>query len=392
MGRRLVKAGVAAGAALMLAACSGGGAGGGAADESVAPAATKGADKDPKHAPLAQPGTVTVMYCYDAPGFQTLILRSYAVKDGTLVAERATRLAEGFRVTTGCDGNSTGGIPVRLGFNKDLTQVAGVAFPDHKRLSSGRAAVADLGTGNEIAPPDPDAFSKPPSTSVAVFHPVTGRLWYDHRATEHVRSEDPVYSRDPGKGAATEKKVDFAEIPDLLREDADTAAAVLALDRVDALAAPGADGVFATSRFASPLALERLRRDGTSGPQSLLEEIVSDDLDVMLDEERPECDPILWRDATTLVCDFQQITFSADYERAEKTVDLIPDSNRENASPVPSPDGQALAFLSKGESGGWALFRTDLAEPGAQPVKITDLDTPPPAEWIRPEASLVRWN
>ncbi|MGW2562132.1 hypothetical protein ACWCXB_23325 [Streptomyces sp. NPDC001514] len=389
MTRRIVKAGLVAGAAMLLTACGGGAdpAAGtsGAAGTGGGKAASGG---DAKKAPLAQSGSLTVAFCHPIPEgsgdglVHGLTLRSFSAKDGALVAERSAVLPSGAEPTAGCEEDGPGR-GVGLAFNKDLTMVAGISSAG----ATDRAAAYDLTTGKEVAPPDPDAFAKRPKNTGAAFHPVTGRLWYDERPNDF-ESNDPVASRDPKGGVATEEHVPFDKIPDLLNQDGPTATTVLATSGING-PATSSGGVVAVGTMGEGGHLARVNRvkdEGRIGAVSFLSDIGT----AGLDDAPLNCDPSFWRDATTLICEFKQITFTADYRKVVKTEDLIPENDRVNLPPVPSPDGKGFAFLSRGEGGQWALFRGQFT-PGAQPVKIADVDEPIDGS-DKHRTSLLRWN
>ncbi|MDV5142859.1 hypothetical protein R1T08_00575 [Streptomyces sp. SBC-4] len=89
-----------------------------------------------------------------------------------------------------------------------------------------------FGTGQEIAPPDPDAFTERVKKTGAAIHPVKGRLWYAEQP-HGFESNAPVVSRDPKPGYATEERTSFEKIPDLLKKDGATAATILATNDVN---------------------------------------------------------------------------------------------------------------------------------------------------------------
>ncbi|MFI8521378.1 hypothetical protein ACIGEZ_26680 [Streptomyces sp. NPDC085481] len=382
MGRRIVKAGLAAGAALMLAACGGGsdpaaigstgGADGGGKNGG---AGEGGSDGGVKTAPLGRPGTLTVSFCHDIPNgnggeLYALTVRSLSAKDAAVVAERSLVLPEGVEPTSGC-GSDGPDHDESSAFNKDFTQVAAIVS-----ATTDRAAAFDLTTGQEISPPDKDTFAKPPKNDGAAFHPVTGRLWYDLHD-----SATGYASRDPKGGPSTEERVAEDKVPDLVKRDGATANTILAING-DSVATPQG-GIVATGNSTFGLHLSRvdtLRSDG------FLSEIET----VGLGEKEEWCEPSFWRDATTLVCsEFKQLTFSADYKKVLKTEQLVPENDRISLPPVLAPDGKSFAFLSHGEDDQWALFRGDFS--GGQPVKIGNVDRPiDGAEHHR--TALVRWS
>ncbi|MFF7778673.1 hypothetical protein ACFZCG_30170 [Streptomyces tanashiensis] len=382
MGRRIVKAGLAAGAALVLAACGGGSdpatdpsAGGAAGGEA-------GQDGGAKTASLAQPDSLTVAFCQaldngnGGKAYQ-VILRSFAAKDGAFAGERTTALPPGTEPGAGC-GEDGPSYNADMAFDKDLTLVAGLVDGD-------RAAAFDLTTGREVGPPDPDAFTKRLDNGSAVFHPATGRLWYDMGRINYDAKGD-LASRDPKGGLKTEENTPFGKIPDLLRKDGPTAETVLATDDVPAAAVP-AGGVVATGNTTYGVRLSQVGPEsGGIGAGVYLTDIATAGLD---EDNKVFCEPAFWRNATTLVCDFKQLTFSADYKKLLKTEDLVPENDRINGQPVLSPDGKSFAFLSKGEDGRRGLFRGDFS--GGEPKKITVVD-PPVADEDNLRTTLIRWN
>ncbi|SED15639.1 PD40 domain-containing protein [Streptomyces sp. TLI_105] len=383
MGRRIVKAGLAAGAALMLAGCGGG-------SDPAAVAGTGGAGGEAgqgdgdggasRTASLAQPGSLTVAFCQTLEsdgGGQSyqVILRSYAAKDGAFVGEHAIAMRHDAEPAAVCEGD---GPSTNTAFNKDLTLVAALVNGD-------RAAAFDLTTGQEVGAPDPDAFTKRPDNGGVAFHPVTGRLWYDMGRVDS-DATGAVASRDPKGGLKTEENTPFEKVPDLLKKDGPTAETVLATDDIHAVAVP-AGGIVATYSTDNGVRLNKVGPgSGGIGAGVYLTEIAPTGLD---EDNREMCVPSFWRNATTLVCEFKQLTFSADYKKLLKTEDLIPENDRINSQPVLSPDGKSFAFLSKGEDGRRSLFRGDFS--GGAPVKITTVDAPV-ADEDNLRTTLIRWN
>ncbi|MFD3997588.1 hypothetical protein [Streptomyces sp. NPDC058548] len=385
MGRQ-VKAGLAlAGAVLLVSACGeGGGVDTGAAPGGVPAEGGKGAT-DVKAAPLAQEGTISVMFCTERPDAEGrtvygVTLRSFAVKDGGLVAERSSVTPSRFEPSAGCPSDSSG-MASRYAFSKDLTMLAG--------LSKGsRAAVVDTSTGQEIAPPDPDAFDKDLSTKRAAFHPVTNQLWYNADVNGS-GFKAPQYFRDPKAGAATAQLVPFAQLGDHVAKDAATAATILTVDGYDNTPV-SPSGIVANHSTAEGLGLLRADR----GEEGFLKSFESAALRKGNNDKPQNCTPAFWRNDTTLVCQYDsltQLTFSADHQSVVKTEELLPESDRSAGDPTPSPDGKSFAFLSENDSDQWVLYRSDFATPGAQPVKIAALDLPiDGADDHR--VSLIGWN
>lgn len=371
------------GAALLLAACGGGADTAGGAEAAGDGGGASGGEV--KKASLAQPGALTAAFCHPVPSggdggkVYGLTLRSYSAKNGAVVAERSTVLPRGVEPTAVCAkaGPAKG---AGLAFNKDLTQVAGIA----RAGTVDRAAAFDLTTGKEVAPPDPDAFTKRAKNTDAVFHPVTGRLWYNEQP-HGFRSSDPVVSRDTKAGVASEQRVPYEKIPSLLKQDGPTAATVLATSGVHGRAVPSG-GVVATGAQSGGVRLKRVADKGWSGADAFLTDLETKGLG----EDGPDCAPSFWRDATTLVCEFKQITVTADYKKVVRTEDLVPENDRVGLPPVPSPDGKGFAFLSKGEGGQWALFRGSFTG-GGRPVKVANVDQPLDGA-DKHRTSLVRWN
>ncbi|WP_374224182.1 RHS repeat-associated core domain-containing protein [Streptomyces sp. ISL-66] len=342
-----------------------------------------------KKAPLAQKDTISVMFCTDMPDAEGrtvygVTLRSYAVKDGKLVAERSSVLPSRFRPTSGCKGDGPG-MAAQYAFSKDLTMLAGLS-------KDSRAAAVDTSTGVEIAPPDPDAFGKDLKSNAAVFHPVTSQLWYTSDP-ENYGVSLPRYFRDPKGGAGTQQMVPYAQLASHMAKDRETATTVLAADKDDSPVSPS--GVVAQASTREGLGLFRV----SPGSEGLLKEIKSPALRApgALPGDtgtREYCDPAFWRDDTTLVCrhdSLEQLTFSADYQRVTKSENLLPESDRRTGIPTPSPDGKGFVFLSETDSDQWVLYRGDFATPGAQPVKIAELEQPLDGAGDH-RVSLIRWS
>ncbi|MEN2416853.1 hypothetical protein AABB02_01945 [Streptomyces rimosus] len=264
----------------------------------------------------------------------------------------------------------------------DGGKVAGGGHRPRRHGGPGRRLRPEHGQGGLSA--RPGRVHKRAKNTDAVFHPVTGRLWYNEQP-HGFRSSDPVVSRDTKAGATSEQRVPYAKIPSLLRQDGPTAATVLATSGVHGRAVPSG-GVVATGAQTGGIRLTRVADKGWSGADACLT-----DLDTKgLGEDGPDCAPSFWRDATTLVCEFEQITVTADHKKVVKTEDLAPKNDRVGLPPVPSPDGKSFAFLPKGEGGQWALFRGDFTG-GAQPVKVANVDQPLDGA-DKHRTSLIRWN
>ncbi|WP_158819066.1 MULTISPECIES: hypothetical protein [Streptomyces] len=141
------------------------------------------------------------------------------------------------------------------------------------------------------------------------------------------------------------QRVPYAAIPSLLRQEGSTAATVLATSGVHGRAVPCRPAGW----------WSRARRPGHPSDAGRGQGLVGADayltaLDTKgLREDGPDCAPSFWRDATTLVCEFKQITVTTDYKKVVKTEDLVPKNDR--VPPVPSPDGKSFAFLSTGRAG-----------------------------------------
>ncbi|MFD9036498.1 hypothetical protein ACFVZW_35995 [Streptomyces sp. NPDC059567] len=389
MGRQFRSGLALAGAMLLLSAC---GEDGGSGFEGAPGGDPLKGDKgvaDVKTAPLAQEGTVSVMFCAEtmtARGgtLYGVTVRSYAVKDGKLVAERSSVLPPGFKPMSGCP-SDTPDMPTHYSFSKDLTMLAGLS-------ETTRAAAVDTSTGEEIAPPDPDAFDKDLESNAAVFHPVTNQLWYDSDP-DNYGVKLPRYFRDPKGGAASQQMVPHEQLASHMAKDSATAATVLAAGESDSPVSPS--GVVALGSNIEGLGLARVK----PGSDGLLEELKSAALRVPGAQSgdtgvKVHCDPAFWRDDTTLVCrhdSLEQLTFSADYQSVTKTEKLLPESDRGAGDPTPSPDGKSLVFLSENSSDQWVLYRSDFATPGAQPVKIAALDMPIDGSDDH-VVSLISWN
>ncbi|MDA5284454.1 hypothetical protein [Streptomyces sp. Isolate_45] len=367
---RLFRAGLAAGTALVLSACGGGSENaGGGANSGEAPAGEKEAT-----APLAGKGTISVAFCRTIRGADNrniygLTVRSYALKDGALVAERNSVMDPGFKPLTICDEGERPA-PWRA-FNKNLTMVAGLAAPS-------RAGAADTTTGKEIAPPDKDAFVKDLRTGAVAFHPVTGQLWYDSDGGESL-----VYVRDPKGGMATEKPV--KAIADHIAKDPVTAAAILSLGQSDVVAV-SPSGVIAMTG-----SLGKLDRQPTNGGvRSFFQEFPVQGLS---GNNQRDCYPAFWRDDTTLVCDYslEQITFSADHKSVVTRISLLPDADRTVQDPLLSPDGKSIAFIARNGAGQDVIYKIDPSTPGSQPVKIAELEKPMDGS-DKHKLSLITWN
>ncbi|MFC9591377.1 hypothetical protein ACFTUC_16505 [Streptomyces sp. NPDC056944] len=386
MSQRIVKAGLAAGAALVLAACGGGSdpaTGAGSAGAQGGGGGEAGQEGDARTAPLTRSDSLTVAFCQpveDGTGGKSyqVVLRSFAAKDGAFAGERSAALPTGTEPAAGC-GEDGPSYSAGTAFDKDLTLVAALVDGD-------RAAAFDMATGKEVGAPDPDSFTKRLDNGSAAFHPVTGRLWYD---MGHIDSDaqGDLASRDPKGGLKTEENIPFAKIPDLLKQDGPTAETVLATDGLHVAAVP-AGGVVATGNTTLGVRLSKVGPEsGGIGAGVYLTDIATKGLD---ENDKVFCEPAFWRNATTLVCDLQQLTFSADYTKLLKTEALVPENDRVNGQPVLSPDGKSFAFLSKGEDGRRGLFRGDFS--GGEPKKITSVDPPVPDPEQQLRTTLIRWN
>ncbi|MER7521043.1 hypothetical protein [Streptomyces sp. NPDC126499] len=384
---RLVHAGVAAGmAALVLTACSGGASDGG----SEAAAGGGGGTKvtDVKTASLAQPDSLTVAYCHEIPDgskenpLYGLTLRSYSAKNGAVVAERNITLPRDVEPMTVCESGSFRNLGT-FAFNKDISLIAGTT----EAGDTERAAAYDLSTGQEVSPPDADAFADRETNKSVAFHPATGHLWYDEGA--YSSAADGLGSRDPRAGYSTEKHLTPLQAAGVVTQDAATVATALAADGSPQAVTPSGDvaaEVTDPQGGALTLKLSRVSPDGESSGGHKLVDLATEGLG-----QRKTCAPAFWRDDTTLVCGMQQITLASDYSKVLKNEDLVPANDRSNMTPVPSPDGKSFAFLSSGEGGKLTLYRGDFSSLGAQPVKVADLEPPLDGSDDHLE-TLVRWN
>ncbi|MCH0543343.1 hypothetical protein I3F58_28105 [Streptomyces sp. MUM 203J] len=336
-------------------------------------------------APLARPGTVSVLFCQESesrggPSRYRIVLRSYGSDDGTLVAERRTALPREFEPTAGC-GNGVENQPVAHALSEDLALVAGRLKAPSRFL---RAAAVDTATGQEAGPPHKGRVGRQAQPDRVVFHPETGELWYGGAGF--------VHHRDPGRGTDSEQQVPDPEIRRDLLQDPATAATILRLTGSRTPLTPGG-AVVATYNTAQGLGLARVTGAEGDGAGRYRESFETAGLGGMRDPF--PCDPVVWRDDTRLLCsDFRQVTFSAAHDRVVKTEELAGGGGNmpANRNLVPSPDGTGFAFLSRGEDDGrWALYRADFT-PGGQPQKITDIAPPDRGDDSAFVTSLVRWN
>ncbi|MEE1814449.1 hypothetical protein PUR59_05355 [Streptomyces sp. SP18ES09] len=337
-----------------------------------------------KTASLAQAGSLTLAYCHEIPSGDGdvfgVTLRSYSAKNGVLVAERSIVLPAEVEPQTVCESESTRSLATS-GFNKDFSLMAGITDAG----ATGRAAVYDLTTGEEVSPPDPDTFSERAENKGVAFHPVSGLLWYDEKRAHG--DKDGLGHRDPKAGYRSEQRLSPDAAADAVTRDAVTAATALAADSWPHAVTP--NGKVAADLSGSVdtgpvLTLRRLTADAVSGVGYTLTDLKGAD-------GKETCEPAFWRDETTLVCDLEQITFAPDYSSVVKKEDLVPANDRSNMTPVPSPDGKHYAFLSGGEGGKLTLYQGDLSTPGTQPVKIADLEPPVDGSSDHLE-TLIRWN
>ncbi|MFG3347021.1 hypothetical protein ACGF1Z_18370 [Streptomyces sp. NPDC048018] len=381
--KRLAQAGIAVGAALALTACGGGGT---KADGQGGSGTGVGGEKplDVKVASLAQTDSLTLAYCHEIPsgGGEVfgITLRSYAVKNGALLAERSMVLPEQVEPVTVCESGSYRNLATSA-FDKDFTLMAGITSAG----ASERAAVYDLTTGKEVSPPDPDEFSERAENKGAAFHPDSGLFWYDEKRA--YGDKDGYAQRDPKAGYPTEKRLSPDEAAKVVTRDAATAATVLAANSWPQAVSPSAKVTAELSGSVDTgpvLTLHRLTAAGASDGGYTLTDLKGAD-------GKETCAPAFWRDETRLVCDLEQITFAPDYSRVVKKENLVPANDRSNMTPVASPDGKHFAFLSGGEGGKLTLYRGDLSSPGARPVKVADLDPPMDGSDDHLE-TLIRWN
>ncbi|MEU2751275.1 hypothetical protein ABZ613_34275 [Streptomyces collinus] len=372
---RLVQAGIAAGAALLLTAC-----GGGAAEEGGKSAADGGSKKKPADAAaasLAQKSSLTVAWCHEIPQGEDdvlygLTLRSYSVKDGSVVAERQTVLPADVVPERVCETDNGG---AGFAFDKDFSMVAGIKEADLKK----RAGAYDLAGGEEVSPPPADEFTERPDNTGAAFHPTTGLLWVRQGVYE---GETDYSVRDAKKGYSTEKTL--SDNAAFSQDATTTATAQAATGNPHALTPNGSVEAWWNDDDlrTSGIGLSRVTPPGKD-----TELIEAKGLDDGL-----ACEPAFWRTNTSLVCSLREITFTSDYTSVEKDEELVPANDRTNGIPVASPDGKAFAFLSEGEGDQLALFRVAFAAGGtAQPVKVADLEAPLDGARDHIE-TLVRWN
>ncbi len=90
------------------------------------------------------------------------------------------------------------------------------------------------------------------------------------------------------------------------------------------------------------------------------------------------CVPEVWVDEATLLCSSSEsppalmITSIASGRTSAAAVALLPPNQRENFSPVVSPDRSTVAFLSRGQGTITTLWSTS-TKPGSDPRKVSDL-------------------
>jgi hypothetical protein len=108
------------------------------------------------------------------------------------------------------------------------------------------------------------------------------------------------------------------------------------------------------------------------------------------------CEPVVWIDDDRAICDSSLslnlltftslLQFTADHRSATETK-LLPATDRSNFSPVVSPNGTEMVFLSF-RAGEYAVYRMSLT-PGANPTKVADL---PAVKSVLQAPVLIEWR
>jgi hypothetical protein len=88
------------------------------------------------------------------------------------------------------------------------------------------------------------------------------------------------------------------------------------------------------------------------------------------------CQPGVWIDNDRLICDrtLELVQFTSNY-KSFKSTKLLPATDRRNWTPVMSPNGAEMAFVSF-RAGEASIYRMPLT-PGATPTKVADLPAAP---------------
>lgn len=250
-----------------------------------------------------------------------------------------------------------------------------------------QASLVDVKTGTVApAPSASGGFGSTPRVRHAAFHPASDELWYVDPGNDQVASYDPPSGRTtvrgPAPGGTDEVALGASAFWPLYGTEEVVVApdgkhvVVRELDWTISLVPAGG------TVDDAPVLGDSSIRDSIPGPSV-------------------ECrQPQVWLDDQNLLClaggiiqSFTLVTFAPG--RGAITGgrdDLLPETNRMNFSPVPSPDGKSFAFLSQ-QGQQVTLFRQALT-PGSTPAKVADIEPPTPAdeETLVPVPYLLAWQ
>lgn len=251
-----------------------------------------------------------------------------------------------------------------------------------------RAGTLDLTSlaWNDAGEDQGEAFGRGRRESEPLFQPGTRRLWYRDRDAEIARSLDLA------SGQRREEAVPDPEYGWLVAADGQVYSVP-----PNGLVLPSPDGERAVydesathpvlTRGPAPQFSEQRRFGDLPGWP------YADDLGTT-------CEPELWVDARRLLCrvanydaapvtaNLVVLTFAADFASIERTTPLLPDGDRDNSSPVLSPDGTTIAFISRqGEAA--EVFTVDVE--GATPA-LRLFASDPLADPVLDGFQLLEWR
>lgn len=337
------------------------------------------------------PGTVVM--CQDGtnvgPG-KGFTLSAISMTTGQAVASRTFSLPSWAAAGYDCDGPGlTSAVPARQMFNRSFTSIA----VTEARTDGDFATVVNLQNGRAAPVPTPSGFTSQPRQGGPQFDPVTQEVWYADAATDQIGVFDPASGRDTVKEQTYASAVaaengsywpvdgyNWAVSPDgrhiaIAENNGD-----FAMYFADAGVAVS-DGVGIDTNNSG---VETFGGDSSS-------------TSVVPGSDSVNCSaPAAWVDDTHLLCYEQEmyttnialITFEPGGNSvATFQADLLPSTDRTNASLVVAPDGKSFAFLSL-DGTTLSLYRDSLA-PHSTPVKISDISTDDSTQYL---PFLLQWN
>jgi hypothetical protein len=319
---------------------------------------------------------VILLYC----GPQDVTLQAVSAQNGQLLAStQEIALSNGARLAYGC-GNGGSTQTLRQMFDKDFTMVAVQTWgPNQAGL---QAHALSLSTGTTIGSGGGNgAFQSAPDDGPVVIARGSGELWYVDRSSLRLKSRLPNVSRSDAKdhGAVKDSDSNFQLAGDTPWFPS-TSIAI------------NPSGTYAVGTYAVAFNTDGvflLQGDNPTSQDHRLRDVPANcGVDFWIDDHRFVCThSIGTQSLVNWATNFVEVALSSDFSSVTAVRPLLPDTDRNNASPVLSPDQRSIAFISR-QGDQVALFRQDLAS-GAQPRKIVDIS---PDQHHNHLPDLIEWR